>query len=467
MNIVEMVVLVLGVGYVVVIFGKSIHNKLVKDGVVFGYLILLLSYLLIAEFRWQLSFLYGMVLILDVFYIIKRVKGEKVRGMTKKVLFPLSIILLGSTYFTVFAFPIYEIPTPSGDYFIGTRLYVVENMEREELYSDYEYRRFQIQVWYPSNDVDGYEVAPWLEGGLELSRALAKDNYLPSFALDHTTSIESNSYYDAPINDAVSKYPVVIVSHGWRGFKTLHTDYIEELASNGYVVISIDHTYGSVATVFGDDDVEYLNLDALIYRDDNPDFLIDANNLVNTYSGDIVDTIDYLDMLNTDENSIYYGKLDLDRIGLLGHSTGGGAGVNTALIDDRVHSVLGLDAWVEPIDFNVVTNKLDVPSLFIRSGAWETGENNENLYEIVNQSNQSSMLYQIDGTTHYDFAMVYMYSPLTKYLGLTGSVDSEELNEMLKDTILDFFNSTLLSESSEFNITEYEEMRTIEVPSTD
>lgn len=40
---------------------------------------------------------------------------------------------------------------------------------------------------------------------------------------------------------------------------------------------------------------------------------------------------------------------DLKKIGVLGHSTGGGAAVLISLNDPRIRSLVGLDAWVEPI----------------------------------------------------------------------------------------------------------------------
>ena len=252
---------------------------------------------------------------------------------------------------------------------------------------------------------------------------------------------------------------MVIISHGWRGFRNLHTDFAEELASQGFFVVSIDHTYGSVATVFSDDDVAYLNLDALPERETTPNFLEYANDLVNTYAYDVIATIDYLEIIN---NSNYDGLLDLSKIGLLGHSTGGGGDVTAALLDDRVDAIIGLDAWVEPIETTLVNQPLTIPSLFLRSGQWETGFNNTNLFQLVNNSSESSYLYQIDGTTHYDFSMVYMYSPLTRLIGFTGSVKGDYLNDILETMIVDFFNQTLRNEMfNGIDISDWDVVRSI------
>ena len=65
------------------------------------------------------------------------------------------------------------------------------------------------------------------------------------------------------------------------------------------------------------------------------------------------------------------------------------------------------------------------------------------LNALIDNSSYSPLLYQIEGTTHFDFTMVYMYSPLTKYIGFSGSVEGEYLNSILKSMISSFFNQTL------------------------
>ncbi len=318
-------------------------------------------------------------------------------------------------------------------------------------------------MWYPAETIDGYEQAPWLEDGLVVARALSKDTGLPSFILDHTVNIMSNSYFNAPLSNDLEQYPIVILSHGWRGFKNLHTDYAEELASLGFIVVGIDHSYGSVATVFDEDDVAYLNLGALPDRETTPDFIDYANQLVYTYASDISVTLDYLEEIN-DASSLsrFSQKLNLDKIGLLGHSTGGGADVAVALADARIDAVIGLDAWVEPILETDIEQGLNIPSMFIRSGSWETGENNINLTSLIQSSSYASELYQIDGTTHYDFAMVYMYSPLIKAIGFSGSVDSRYLVTILESMIADFFNETLNDDAdSQINANDWDEVREI------
>ena len=465
MFILEGIIFVLSIILVGLIIGKiSIKLKYIVSLLSFTILILTL-HIVINDVRWQLYALYVAVSVLGVLVYFKTFLNRVLKSYFKITTLFILILLIVVSLVSVSVFPMYDLPVPNGDYLIGTESFVIEDESRIEMYSENsdEFRKTKIQMWYPAETIVGYEQAPWLEDGLVVARALSVDTGLPAFVLDHTENIMSNSYFDAPINNDLDEYPIVIISHGWRGFRNLHTDFAEELASLGYIVVSIDHSYGSVATVFEEEDIAFLNLDALPERETTTDFLDYANQLVYTYASDITVTLDYLEEINdSGSSSRFSGKLDLDNIGLLGHSTGGGADVAVAINDTRISSLLGLDAWVEPIEELEINKGLSIPSLFLRSGAWETGYNNTDLYQLIESSEYPSTLYQIDGITHYDFAMVYMYSPLTKAIGFTGDIESEELTMMLKSMITDFFDETLRDNpNSEIDIDEWGEVRLI------
>jgi len=468
MHILEAFVFILTIMMMWILMSKKTINKQLMIVLLSVTLLVLILHLIFDGSRWQLYTLYTTIFMIVIVISISKIMNISIkRGIRTSITIALTLLLVIS-FLSAIVFPIYDIPTPNGDFLIGTESFVIEDESRYELYSDdaTEFRKIKIQIWYPAESVDGYEQASWLEDGVVVSRALSKDFGFPSFFLDHTADIRSNSYLGAPISSTSANYPVIIISHGWRGFRNIHTDYAEELASLGYIVIGIDHSYGSVATVFDNDDIAYINQDALPPRETTPDFLDYANQLVYTYASDISTTINYLEDINaSNSRSKFSGRLDLDKLGLLGHSTGGGADVAIALNDDRIDAIIGLDAWVEPIDETEISKGLSIPSLFLRSGAWETGNNNTNLFSLIENSTFPPELYQIEGITHYDFAMVYMYSPLTKYIGLSGKVEDKYLNLILKSMITDFFNETLRNDTnSQINPDAWEEVRSIPTP---
>jgi predicted dienelactone hydrolase len=345
------------------------------------------------------------------------------------------------------AFPLYSMPVPSGPSQIGTQSYVLEDASREEIYSSSgSTRRFKIQMWYPAEITEGFEQALWIEDGVEVKRALAVDMGLPGFVFDPLATFVSSAYLNAPLRSQTLPYDIVIISHGWSSLRTLHTDLAEELASHGMMVIAIEHTYGSLATRFSETDIEFLNRQALPRRAVTPDYLDYANRLVNTYAGDIRFTLDWLEATSANPDHWLYNRIQPASVTVIGHSTGGGAAVKAAMIDERIERVIGFDPWVEPLTDEEIANGTLTPSLYLRSEAWEVGENNRALLPLLKES-PNTTLYQLQGTTHYDFAMVYMFSPLSPLLGVTGSLDREWLNDFLFTTVRTFIET---SDASQF-----------------
>lgn len=447
MSIIEIIMFVLFAA----LLAFLIRKKTTKPVIILPVYGLSLAALLYLSFKfgflWIYDLAYGFMILAGVIITLRVILHHQIKRPIRLSLHIVSAMLLVLSLAVIYVFPIDQVPEPTGDLLIGTQTFEITDETRMEAYDTSNgYRRFMIQIWYPAQTIEGYPRALWLEDGVDIARGLSMDMGFPRFALDQTASILSNSYLGAPMSDQRTTYPVVVISHGWRGFRDLHLDYAEELASRGYVVVSIDHTYGSVATVFDDGSVHYLNPDALPARSDGQVFLDAANQLVNTYAGDVKATLDYLETISQVTSfTSFSSRLDLDHIGLLGHSTGGGGDVRIALEDSRVKALIGLDAWVEPIHDDLITQGLSIPSLFLRSEQWETGVNNDSLSLILENSTVEPLLYQIDGTTHFDFAMVYMYSPLIKMIGFSGEINSQYLTSMLKSMIVGFFDETLYS----------------------
>lgn len=398
--------------------------------------------------RWQLYLLYLIIIVAVILTILSSMKIIDLKKYNKLnlILKILSIIFLVLTAISAYAFPVYNMPKPTGKYEIGTISFDILDNSRKEIYSKdkEDYRKIRLQLWYPAENGGNNKVVPWLQDGIMVSKGASRIMGLPDFLFSHTALIKSNSYSDAPINKSKEKYPVVIISHGWTGFRDLHTDVAELLASQGYIVAGINHTYGSAVTVFDDGEVIYLNKNALPSRDEVQDFLKYANNLVNTYAGDIELTLRELKKLNNgEEDSKFKSRLDFEKLGLLGHSTGGGASVTTALRNENIKAVMGLDPWVEPIEEEEIKKGLSLPALFLRSEQWEESLNNKNLFMLIENSKSPLQLYQINGINHLDFTMSYMYSPLSKYFNITGELDGWKGAEIQQDFILKFFDKYL------------------------
>ncbi|MBN1623875.1 MAG: dienelactone hydrolase family protein, partial [Clostridia bacterium] len=339
---------------------------------------------------------------------------------------------------------------PIGPYKVGTMTYDLTDETRVELYGDRQgdARKIRIQLWYPTNsDVKG-SIARWIEDGTVVPRGLMEKFNAPAFVYDHLTLIDSNSHTDAPLKEDIASMPVVVISHGWTGFRNLHTDLGEMFASMGYLAVSIDHTYGSVGLVFDDGESASTDPEALPDRDDTDAFLTYAGNLVDTYSKDAGTVLEHLSYLN-EQSEIFAGHIDLERVGAIGHSTGGGGVVKQAIENPMIDVVIGLDPWVEPIGRGMLSYGIKQPAIFFRSSSWTGGINEDYIKILTDNESADITKYEITGSKHQDFSMLYQMGPLPAILGISGKPRGYESADIQQAFIANFMNHWLLGEEDE------------------
>lgn len=425
----------------------------------------LLIQISIQNLRWNFTLIYllGLVITPLLFYMnLKRTHFTSIK--IKKSIKLVGVLFTIANAFLLYAFPIPNLTTPTGLYPVGTSTYDVIDASRTEVYSETSQteRKFMYQVWYPAEKVEKLKKAPWLTDGDKVTLGLARLGHMPDFAFDQLALVTSNAYADAAVSSAQEKYPVILLSHGWSSSRLLHTNMAEALASNGYIVIGIEHTYGSIATAFTSGDVAYFSEKTLPSIEYSPDFLKNGNQLIKTFAGDISYVLESLDDINqgTTGPALLKGKLDLDKIGIVGHSTGGGAAVLTGLHDDRIKSMLIYDPWVEPIETEELEVGLDIPTLIFRSDEWENGTNDGPLLKLIDQSNSEPKLFQVNHAQHSDFTLMYLFSPLTKDLNMLGDIDGDGLSLLQGQLDVAFFNETLLGVHDDALTKVIEEART-------
>ena len=350
--------------------------KFIKVMVLFMLLldITLILQIINQGFRWQFILLYLSAMVLTPILCISLYKSTgslpTSNHMLLKIAIALFIVITGSV---MFAFPVPRLTAPEGKYSVGTTVFDVTDTSRIEAYVDAPDtpRKFLFQVWYPATIDEPSNKAPWLFRGNAVTKGLAQLGNLPSFALNQLALVPSYAYFDAPISDALETYPIILLSHGWSSSRLLHANMAESLASNGYIVIGIEHTYGSVATAFTDGSVAYFSEKTLPSTDYAQAFLENGNKLIKTFAGDISYVLNQLEAYNMGKSGpeVLKGHLDLDKIGLLGHSTGGGAAVFVGIKDERIKSILAYDPWVEPLVEDDISKGLTIQ--IGRASCWE------------------------------------------------------------------------------------------------
>ena len=403
-------------------------------------------------YRWQMIPLYLVTLGMLIYSFWRdRTQPEPVRprwGMAKTIGM---LLLLGIAILPPILMPIPRTPEPTGPYPVGTFSLMLVDESRPELYSSNpdEPRAIMVQVWYPAEMTDKVEIAPWMEKAEIMGPAIADYLDLPLFFLDHLKYSRSNAYEFAPLAGSQDVYTLLLFSHGWNGFRAQNTYQMEELASHGYVVVAPDHTYGSVTTVFPDDRVAGNNPDALPFDAGLPldEFKPIANQLAEQWAGDLSFI---LDRLSQDYSGMLSGRLDLEHVGVLGHSTGGGAGIEFCARDSRCAVVFGMDPYMTPVFENVLVEGITQPllAMFSQSWAdnWETKE--RGFDQFYNNMSVEKNHLVIQGTAHYDFSDLPAFSPLAHAIGLKGPLNGQRVLKIVNDYTLAFFNKHLRGEPS-------------------
>jgi len=410
--------------------------------------IILIIQLIVEGYRWQMLPAYVLVVVLFLVTLPrlwkpqppeKKWSGWAIAGSVLGLL--VWLIALAVPY----ALPVPKILEPTGPHAIGTQTFHMVDTSRDEIYTDdpADKREIMMQIWYPAEpDADG-ETAVYLEDLDVMGSVLAERLNLPSFLLDHINLTKLSAKIDVDVLAEGEPFPVLLFSHGLRGMRQQNTAMVQELVSHGFVLATIDHTYGNVMTVFPDGRVEFYNPDVLSGEGEPPHT---NTQLVQVWADDMGYVLDQLTAWNDEANGDFSGRFDLSEVGAFGHSTGGGATVQFCGQDERCQAGVGLDAWVVPVSDQVVAAGLDEPFLFLRADLWGFDDSTENhtiAETLYAESSETSYLATVDGANHYDFTDIPLLSPLTPQLNLSSEMDSDYTVEMMNTMTSAFFRQEL------------------------
>jgi predicted dienelactone hydrolase len=232
---------------------------------------------------------------------------------------------------------------PGGPYAIGTYDFLWVDAARPESYTrdPTDRRKLPVQVWYPTAAQMDSERAPYIHALAEFGAST------PLTALEH---VRTNATMDAALSNAERKYPIIVYSHGagWPRFSA--TFIAEYLASRGYVVFAIEHP-GLDQTVLFSDGTSFAQDTLLLPRPapgESPRITAtrstQALNNVHfpIWIADLRFALDRIAALDTSPGR-FRGRLDVERIGMLGWSFGGAAAMEMLRIDPRVKAAVNHD----------------------------------------------------------------------------------------------------------------------------
>ena len=341
--------------------------------------------------------------------------------------------------------PVVVMSPPAGP--VGTVVFHAIDGDRLERYGPTpgQPREVAVQVWYPAVANENPQ-AKFVDQLDEFAPAAAEYLGFPAFTLGHLEYAEMGSTVGPEVADGSTQYPVLLYSHGWGGFKSVAFNEAEALAASGYVVIAVDHTYGALVTSLSGATAA-LDPQALPEADEVGDvaYAAASQQLVDTFREDLDLALEIAEELaaGSHEITVLAGRIDMESIGVWGHSTGGGAAIEFCGTDDRCDAVYGLDPWVEPVDVDLLVRGIEIPLAAIRSEEWTDRPNEVPLAALFEASPLSEPLRCITGTAHRDFTLLPRLSPLTQYLGMSGTLSPERSSALVETQLVSFFDREL------------------------
>lgn len=405
------------------------------------WLLLILSGVVKWSIRW-----YGIsiwFIIVTLVAVVKFVRTDKTkvkhwsRGWNiAKV--SLSCLVVNFMLIPVMVFPQDSELKQDGPYSIQTVSYTWTDSQRsEEFTKEADNRKITVQFWYP---VEGKEESLEDEG----------------------------------------QFPLIIFSHGAFGIRKSNYSTYMQLASHGYVVCSMDHTYHSFITMQTDGKIIPCNKAFMenAMTISNQEDSLEKYEMIQSWQKLRVEDMTFClkqikervlakqqgimeNDIEAEENketinSEVFKLIDLDHIGLMGHSLGGSTAAEVGRYGEGVKAVAVIDGTMlgEEIGFEdgkeIITDEpYPVPILNFYNG--ESYKEIEKCIErypnsMASKSQKDAYEIVITNAGHMNFTDLPMISPvLAKILG-TGEIEPKACMSYVNQTILEFFDGYLKGE---------------------
>ena len=321
-----------------------------------------------------------------------------------------------------------SVPAPTGPSRVGTLAMRIVDSNRNDPYLGAGTKReLLVRFWYPT--LVGVPCHPAQYASPEVWSYFSELVNIP------LPEIRTNSCWNAPIAKGV--HPVIVLTHSYTGTLTDYTFIAEDLASRGYVIASIAHTYETTAVEFQDGRLAKSMVGSYLAPES---LTLDEASLSLARSVRLEDLkfiLDELARLNRGTDSPFAGQLDLSRVGLVGHSLGGEAAISSVEHDARFKAGVIIDGVVT----NASAAGTDKAVLILAAGREQWSDNECVLWSHLRGFRFAVNLIGTDHMTPSDAVWLAAYVP-----GLavqTGPMGPERTVAAVRNYIAAFLDANL------------------------
>lgn len=334
-----------------------------------------------------------------------------------------------------------KIPAPTGPYSVGmVGLHLVDSSRTDPYVGGK--REVMVSLWYPATNTSGHYQAPW-------QPSISGAHFLASRGLStqQVTLPRTAGHVLAPVKTSLGKLPVLLYSTGLHSDRSMGTALAQDLASRGYLVVTVDHTHDANEVQFPHSRLELNRMPAGTHSSDT----------LKVRAADIKFVISALGKISSGGNpDAGHAKLpsglaqsvDTSRIGMFGWSLGGAA-VDTAMqLDKRIDAGANLDGQF----FGTAPSKdLDRPFMLFSSGTHN--RNNDGSWRTLWSHLKGYRVdVQLHGAAHLSFSdQEWMVPQEAGLLGLSkaqlqkqyGTIDPNRAIQVQRVYLAAFFDQEL------------------------
>lgn len=331
------------------------------------------------------------------------------------------------------------LPAMTGPHAVGNRRLFLTDTSRTDPISGSGQRKVSVTAWYPTpgtgavsrylSNVDSYDetMALNLVNGIEnagcskswWSGAVTCGGFFGNVNPNSTMygnirARDTRAVKDAAVSTDLGALPVVVYSPGF-GIPGNHASILaQELASHGYLVLTLSHTYESIVTELSNG-VATQNGGAV------------SNQWQKVLTARLGDVNFVINQLGSLPNGIG-NQADLSKVACAGHSYGGYTALEQAFHDPRVKAVVNLDgtAGYDSTENHAQNNGVSVPVLLL-SGDIDLGDNylvggeHGSWATYRNTTHGPLHLLEVAGTKHFAFTDIGLLT--VKTAELNGSIN--------------------------------------------
>lgn len=378
----------------------------------------------------------------------------------------LAVLVLAAVVFLIaWSRGLIQFPALTGPYPVGKVERHLVDESRPEVFSAApdDKRELMITIYYPASPPANARPAPYTAGPIRAEFGT------PEFFQD---SVRAHAFSDVPLADDGARYPVIVFSPGMGFLPIWYVPELEELASHGYVVVSISHPYSTRVTVFPDgrivhsiDEAGSRALSAATAKaTSDAEFDPVVNRIGSVWVADVRFVLDQMEQLNASD-ALFADRLDLTRVGIFGHSFGGGVATQALYEDDRFDAAINLDGTLfgEVATHGVVRPVMLMLSERIPLTAEQiklSGSSPEaNAYFQQREAATQAVVYEhaapgyrlmLDGSTHHTFIG---FEPIAAPAILipaevVGTIDGARAVGIINDYVVSFFDQYVKGQNS-------------------